>query len=478
MVAVLLWRPESLEGMVMKLRTFVLVLGLAVLLSAAAFASGNGDVTIKINPAPAGDDSPWLGWENNIFEIWITNDAPLSRLSIGLSLSCPGKTFSFKTPYGNVPIGRPHYVQEWGDAVGTFDPDRLQVTVDAVSNTILIQGTASSSPFPAHAVSTKCYDLRLHLYCGGELGGQLSIDNVHLEPDGVWMFDDGAPYAPTFQGQPNTSTTIPDAPDAIFPVHVLPCGYPRFTNTPNPVENASHCSEFKFTFRAEDPEGKCGKGPLEFSSSVGNMNPTTGQFTLLPDPACGVTAVTAIVTNSGCMTDQFAFTVNWIDTPAEFINCPILTGYIKADDIYEFPFAAHDPDTCDKITYTVVPFGGPPVGGYAVNSTGRFVFTPAPDDNEYLRVFNLFANSGCSAIDTCQFRVMIGWSVCGDANGDMEADISDVVYLISYIFQGGLQPNPLLKGDANCDAAVDISDVVYLISYIFSGGYLPCADCP
>jgi hypothetical protein len=477
MVAILLWRPESLEGMVMKLRTFVSVLGLAVLLlSTATFANGNGDVTIKVNPAY--DGHAWLG-QVNVIEIWITNDAPLYGMSIGLKFDCPGIPLSLYTPYGNVPKGGPYkYVQEWGDAYGAFDPDNLQITVDALSNTILIRGTASSSPLPAHAGSTKCYDLRLHIPCGGELSGQLSIDNVYLAPDGPWMFDDGTPYAPTFHGQPNTSMTIPDASAEIFEVHVLPCGYPRFTNTPNAVENASHCSEFKFTFRAEDPEGKCGKGPLEFSSSVGNMNPTTGQFTLLPDPACGVTAVTAIVTNSGCMTDQFVFTVNWIDTPAEFTNCPILTGYIKADDIYEFPFAAHDPDTCDKITYTVVPFGGPPVGSYAVNSTGKFVFTPAPDDNEYLRVFNLFANSGCSAIDTCQFRVMIGWSVCGDANGDMEADISDVVYLISYIFQGGLQPNPLLKGDANCDAAVDISDVVYLISYIFSGGYLPCADCP
>jgi len=63
----------------------------------------------------------------------------------------------------------------------------------------------------------------------------------------------------------------------------------------------------------------------------------------------------------------------------------------------------------------------------------------------------------------------------GDANRDGSVDISDAVYLISYIFSGGSAPAPLLAGDANCDSAVDISDAVYLIAYIFSGGAAPCA---
>jgi hypothetical protein len=66
---------------------------------------------------------------------------------------------------------------------------------------------------------------------------------------------------------------------------------------------------------------------------------------------------------------------------------------------------------------------------------------------------------------------------CGDANGDVATDISDVVYLIAYIFSGGSAPSPLLAGDANCDSTVDISDAVYLIAYIFSGGQAPCEAC-
>ncbi len=67
--------------------------------------------------------------------------------------------------------------------------------------------------------------------------------------------------------------------------------------------------------------------------------------------------------------------------------------------------------------------------------------------------------------------------VSGDANGSGTVDISDVVFLISYIFGNGAAPSPLSSGDATCDTAIDISDAVYLIAYIFSGGPAPCNPC-
>ncbi len=68
--------------------------------------------------------------------------------------------------------------------------------------------------------------------------------------------------------------------------------------------------------------------------------------------------------------------------------------------------------------------------------------------------------------------------VCGDADASGVVTISDVVYLINYIFAGGPAPNPLLAGDVDCNAIVTISDAVYLINYIFAGGPVPCAACP
>lgn len=68
--------------------------------------------------------------------------------------------------------------------------------------------------------------------------------------------------------------------------------------------------------------------------------------------------------------------------------------------------------------------------------------------------------------------------ICGDANADGVANITDAVYLIQYIFADGPPPVPLLAGDANCDGVANITDAVYIIQYIFSGGAEPCAECP
>jgi hypothetical protein len=63
-------------------------------------------------------------------------------------------------------------------------------------------------------------------------------------------------------------------------------------------------------------------------------------------------------------------------------------------------------------------------------------------------------------------------AVCGDVNGDGLVDVSDVVALIGYIFNGG-SINNLSVADVNGDGLVDISDVVHLITYIFNGGSAP-----
>jgi hypothetical protein len=68
--------------------------------------------------------------------------------------------------------------------------------------------------------------------------------------------------------------------------------------------------------------------------------------------------------------------------------------------------------------------------------------------------------------------------LCGDSDGNDLVNVSDAVFLISYIFGGGPAPDPLAAGDPDCNQLVNVSDAVYLISYIFGGGPEPCASCP
>jgi hypothetical protein len=122
---------------------------------------------------------------------------------------------------------------------------------------------------------------------------------------------------------------------------------------------------------------------------------------------------------------------------------------------------------------------------YGLNFTGGTVGTiTGKPTNKWNYFFTIAVRDGSNPakVDTAAFSMAVVdptslTYVCGDANGDCAVDISDVVYLIAYIFSGGSPPSPLISGDANCDTAVDISDVVYLIAYIFSGGAIPCAAC-
>jgi hypothetical protein len=98
--------------------------------------------------------------------------------------------------------------------------------------------------------------------------------------------------------------------------------------------------------------------------------------------------------------------------------------------------------------------------------TGRVTFTVSAT-----------GTSGGSDSKQITMRIAPETHIPGDANHDHTVDISDAVYLIAYIFSGGLAPVPMTAGDVNADCTVNISDAVYLIGYIFSGGPAPLPGC-
>lgn len=76
----------------------------------------------------------------------------------------------------------------------------------------------------------------------------------------------------------------------------------------------------------------------------------------------------------------------------------------------------------------------------------------------------------------------------GDVNGDMERDLSDVIYLFGHLFRGGPAPVPLAlcgtlrpenpNGDANADGSIDLSDSVRLLGWLFMDADEPAPSCP
>ncbi len=70
--------------------------------------------------------------------------------------------------------------------------------------------------------------------------------------------------------------------------------------------------------------------------------------------------------------------------------------------------------------------------------------------------------------------------VFGDANGDGDVNLLDILLLISFIYNTppGPAPNPMESGDANADGDVNLLDILLLISHIYGDPPGPPPLCP
>ncbi len=83
-------------------------------------------------------------------------------------------------------------------------------------------------------------------------------------------------------------------------------------------------------------------------------------------------------------------------------------------------------------------------------------------------VFNSMYEAGCCV------------GVTGNIDGDAleEINIADLVYMVTFMFQGGPEPPCMDEADVDGNGTfADIADLVYLVDYMFQGGPDP-ADCP
>lgn len=139
----------------------------------------------------------------------------------------------------------------------------------------------------------------------------------------------------------------------------------------------------------------------------------------------------------------------------------VTDGYVTeegfyADDIYPFETYASTVSLSDAIVDTFYQITGQEEGTY-------YYKVKAKDQEDQ---WGAWSNVETAVVGGEQFTR-------GDANGDGTITISDVVYLINYLYKGGSAPDPPAAGDANNDTQIDLEDVVYVINYLFKGGPPP-----
>jgi hypothetical protein len=195
--------------------------------------------------------------------------------------------------------------------------------------------------------------------------------------------------------------------------------------------------------------------------------------------AGGVVRIT--VYESQGSADTCYFGIDLSSTPPQLIVPDSI--FALGDHISGFPVSAADADN-DPVSTAMNAFWfaqdslHPPVNSplYSGGNPGSFSWlATASDAGTWIASFS--ATDVCGKADTARVRILVGMTSCGDCTNDSLMDVSDVVYLINYLFKGGTAPDPVCRGDVNCSGDVDIGDVILLINYLYKGGTAPCFSC-
>jgi aminopeptidase N len=65
----------------------------------------------------------------------------------------------------------------------------------------------------------------------------------------------------------------------------------------------------------------------------------------------------------------------------------------------------------------------------------------------------------------------------GDVTDDNQVTLSDVIFLVNYVYKAGPAPVPAAYGDVDLSCTINSADVIYLVNYIFKGGAAPYDGC-
>ncbi len=186
-----------------------------------------------------------------------------------------------------------------------------------------------------------------------------------------------------------------------------------------------------------------GTDPAIWIESYGYMrglvkDPISGQMVPMINPTNNLVTTYAV---SGNPVDQFG----WIDDVASDRRLMLSSG----------PFNMAPGDTQEVVAAVLIGQGTSPLSSITELIASDDVIQAAFDSN-----FQFTSTSDCGDLD-----------LSGDVN------LTDVVYLLGYLFANGPAPVDPADADVNCDGRIRITDCVYLINYIFLGGEAPCAAC-
>lgn len=160
-------------------------------------------------------------------------------------------------------------------------------------------------------------------------------------------------------------------------------------------------------------------------------------------------------------------------SPVPSLILPVNQGYACSPDTFKFHWSKTSSDLSYMLQYTqdpdfttgVVTVGPLTDTSYSASlSWGTYYW--------HVKSINLCGKESAYQDSPFSFYVFR----IGDASGDGLVDVSDVIYLINYLYKSGPAPVPLESANVSVDLVVDIADAVYLLNFLFKHG--PAPYCP
>jgi hypothetical protein len=162
------------------------------------------------------------------------------------------------------------------------------------------------------------------------------------------------------------------------------------------------------------------------------------------------------ILNQASSTD-FNFRVMNNDLAQAFLNVPYREQLVAAGGTPPYIWSAPDVTLPD---------------GLELSETGMLSGTP--DEFGVFNIpFHVSESGGEQRTLTKTFSLVVG-VLHGDIDGQPRITLSDLIYLLRYLYRGGSSPPDLTLADTNCDGSVDLLDAVLLLNYLYGPGPLPC----
>ncbi len=119
-----------------------------------------------------------------------------------------------------------------------------------------------------------------------------------------------------------------------------------------------------------------------------------------------------------------------------------------------------------------------------IDTLNLFFNTATLDSGMYEANINISSNDideNNTVISVSLEVIFVSLYICGDANGDKDGpNVADLVYMVDYLFKGGLPP-PIIES-ANADGIinggifVDVADLTFMVDFLFKGGPPPICE--